>query len=176
MPKKLPTSAYPTDKASNAAIATKLVAAAVEGVSGVGTDVELISAIPVDNESFLERNFTPAELAYCRSAPDTRASLAARWAAKEATVSLLYFLSRRCPKLTRTLFLLLLQFKSMKVASNGGGASLIDIEVVSTDTAPIIRLHGEAKVAAESKGITGFELSLSHSDDVAVAVVVAKSE
>ena len=67
----------------------KLVAAAVEGVSGVGTDVELISAIPVDNESFLERNFTPAELAYCRSAPDTRASLAARWAAKEATVSLL---------------------------------------------------------------------------------------
>ena len=64
----------------------------------------------------------------------------------------------------------------MKVASNGGGASLIDIEVVSTDTAPIIRLHGEAKVAAESKGITGFELSLSHSDDVAVGVVVAKSE
>ena len=53
---------------------------------------------------------------------------------------------------------------------------MIDIEVVSTDTAPIIRLHGEAKVAAESKGITGFELSLSHSDDVAVGVVVAKSE
>lgn len=89
MPKKLPTSAYPTDKASNAVIATKLVGAATEGLSGVGTDVELISAVPHDNENFLERNFTPAELAYCRSAPDFRASLAARWSAKEATVRLL---------------------------------------------------------------------------------------
>lgn len=88
MPKKLPASAYPTDKASNAAIASKLVAAATAGVSSVGTDVELISAIPSDNATFLERNFTANELAYCRSSPDFKASLAARWAAKEATVSL----------------------------------------------------------------------------------------
>jgi len=64
----------------------------------------------------------------------------------------------------------------MKVVSKGGGAAMIDIEVVSTETGPKLVLHGEAKVVAESKDITAFELSLSHSDDVAVAVVVAKSE
>jgi fatty acid synthase subunit alpha len=99
MPKKLPSSAYPTDKASNAAIASKLVAAATAGVSSVGTDVELISAIPSDNETFLERNFTANELAYCRSSPDFKASLAARWAAKEATVSSFYLpFSRSNPR------------------------------------------------------------------------------
>ncbi|GAA5926751.1 trifunctional fatty acid synthase subunit FAS2 [Sporobolomyces koalae] len=149
--KKLPTSAYPTDKASNAAIASKLVAAATAGVSSVGTDVELISAIPADNETFLERNFTANELAYCRSSPDFKASLAARWAAKEAT------------------------FKSMKTTSKGAGASLIDIEVVSTETGPTIAVHGAAKAAADAAGITSFEVSLSHSEDVAVAVVISKA-
>lgn len=67
------------------------------------------------------------------------------------------------------------QFKSMKTTSKGAGASLIDIEVVSTETGPTIAVHGAAKAAADAAGITSFEVSLSHSDDVAVAVVISKA-
>lgn len=109
---------------------------------GVGTDVELISSIPADNENFLARNFTEGELAYCRAAPDFRASLAGRWSAKEAV------------------------FKSLKVESKGAGASLKEIEICATPAGPTVLLHGEAKRVAEAQGVKKFELSLSHSDDV----------
>ena len=148
-PKVLPASTTPSTPRANAEIAKQLVASATEGVHGVGNDVELISAIAADNENFLARNFTQAELAYCRSAPDFRASLAGRWCAKEAVM------------------------KSMKVQSKGAGAPLIDIEVVATATGPTVVLHGEVKKIAQAAGVTKFELSISHSDDVAVAVAVA---
>jgi len=63
--------------------------------------------------------------------------------------------------------------KSMKVKSKGAGAPLKDIEVVSTATGPTVVLHGEVKRIAEAAGVTKFELSISHSEDVAVAVAVA---
>lgn len=117
---------------------------------GVGTDVELVSSIAHDSESFRERNFTTAELSYVDSAPDPRGSLAARWAAKEAVV------------------------KSLHVETKGAAAPLKDIEVVSTSAGPTIVLHGDvAKLAAE-QGISRIEISLSHSDDVACAVAVAQ--
>ncbi|SGZ13233.1 BQ5605_C028g10557 [Microbotryum silenes-dioicae] len=150
-PKTLQTEAASNSAENNAAIASKLVAAATNSVHGVGTDVELISAINIDNEGFLKRNFTQAEIDYCSSAADPRASYAARWSAKEAT------------------------FKSMKVESKGAGASLIDIEVVSSSTGPSIALHGEAARIAKEKGINKFELSLSHSQDVAISVVIASA-
>lgn len=62
----------------------------------------------------------------------------------------------------------------MKVESKGAAASMKEIEIVSTSTGPSVVLHGAAKLAAESKGITSFELSISHSDDVAIAVVISK--
>ncbi|GAA5980800.1 hypothetical protein JCM11641_002656 [Rhodosporidiobolus odoratus] len=151
MPKTLPTSAFPEDKKSNAEIAGKLVAAATEGVHGLGTDVELISAVPSDNENFVERNFTVGEIEYCRGAADPRASFAARWAAKEAL------------------------FKSLKTTSKGAGASMKDIETVSTEQGPQIKLHGEAAKIAAAAGVSSFEVSLSHSEDTAVAIVIAKA-
>ncbi|GAA6028849.1 hypothetical protein JCM8097_007429 [Rhodosporidiobolus ruineniae] len=150
MPKKLPTTAYPGKK-SNAEIAGKLVASATEGIHGVGTDTELISAIPVDNETFISRNFTSAEQDYCNQSSNPRASYAARWSAKEAC------------------------FKALKTTSQGAGASLADIEVVASETGPKIELHGKAKEVAAAAGVSSFEVSLSHSDDVAVAVVIAKA-
>lgn len=75
----------PVANINQQAMAAAKLAATAQGVYGVGTDVELISAIPVDNESFLERNFTAAEIDYCKNAPDMQASLAGRWAAKEVS-------------------------------------------------------------------------------------------
>ena len=46
-----------------------------------------------------------------------------------------------------------------------------EIEVVTTPKGPTIVLHGGAKKVADAQGVKSFELSLSHSDDVAVAVV-----
>ncbi|GAA5924777.1 hypothetical protein JCM1841_004145 [Sporobolomyces salmonicolor] len=152
MPKKLTQTAFPADKASNAAIASKLIAAATAGTHGVGTDVELISAVPSDNLTFVERNFTRAEQDYCLSAPDPKASFAARWAGKESV------------------------FKSMKTTSKGAGASMLDIEIINNENGvPTVTLHGEAKKAADAAGIKGFELSLSHSADTAIAIAYAKA-
>lgn len=150
-PAILPSSSTPTVPSNNAAIASKLISVATAGVHGVGTDVELISSLPADNPTFLTRNFTDAELAYCRSAPDFKASLCARWAAKEAV------------------------FKSLKTESKGAAASLKEVEIVSSKTGPTVVLHGEALKVAQEKGVSKFELSLSHSDDVAIAVVIASA-
>ncbi|KAI9621352.1 hypothetical protein KEM48_007754, partial [Puccinia striiformis f. sp. tritici PST-130] len=120
-----------------------------ESVFGVGTDVEMITAVP-QSDVFLERNFTQEELAYCRQAPDFNASLAGKWTAKEAA------------------------FKAMKTHSKGAGAAMKEIEILSGPNGPEIKLTGEASKVALEKGIKKFELSISHSDEVAMAFVVAR--
>lgn len=45
---------------------------------------ELISSVPSSNPTFVERNFTEAEIAYCRAQPSPASSFAARWDGKEA--------------------------------------------------------------------------------------------
>lgn len=73
--------------AEGVAKAAGQIAAKSPNVFAVGTDVELISAVPYDNENFLKRNFTEAELEYCMKAADSRASLAGRWSAKEVSLT-----------------------------------------------------------------------------------------
>ncbi|BEI89755.1 uncharacterized protein CcaverHIS019_0211170 [Cutaneotrichosporon cavernicola] len=115
------------------------------GVAGVGVDTELISSVPT-SDSFRERNFTAGEIEYCNAAPDSRASYAGRWAAKEAV------------------------FKALSVPSKGAGASMKDIEIVSTASGPEVKLHGDAAKAGGGKKI---KVSLSHSDASVVAFAVA---
>ncbi|KAG6191041.1 hypothetical protein E4U27_005035 [Claviceps purpurea] len=118
--------------------------------SNVGVDVEDISAVNINNETFLERNFTADEIAYCKAAPSPQSSFAGRWSAKEAV------------------------FKSLGVASQGAGAAMKDIEIIKNDTgAPAVKLHGEAASAASKAGVKDIALSISHSDTQAIAVAVA---
>ncbi|KAK7422247.1 beta subunit of fatty acid synthetase [Neonectria punicea] len=118
--------------------------------SNVGVDVEDISAVNIDNETFVERNFTDDEIAYCRQAPSPQSSFAGRWSAKEAV------------------------FKSMGVASQGAGAALKDIEILKGETgAPTVSLHGDAAAAAKKAGVKNITVSISHSDSQAIAVAVA---
>lgn len=116
---------------------------------GIGTDVEMISAVP-QSDIFLERNFTADELAYCRQSSDFNASLAGKWTAKEAV------------------------FKSMKTISKGAGSAMKEIEIVSGTNGPEVKLTGEAQAVASQKGIKSFELSITHSDEVAMAFAVAR--
>jgi fatty acid synthase subunit alpha, fungi type len=84
--------------------------------TSVGVDVEAISSINMENETFLERNFTAHERQYCYNSPDPCASFAGRWSAKEAV------------------------FKSLRVASCGPGAAMNEIEIVSDFGAPQVQV------------------------------------
>ena len=97
---------------------------------------------------FLERVYTSGEIAYCRGRPP---NLAARFAAKEAT---------------------------MKALGTGvRGVGWKDIEVVRQESgAPSIRLHGRAERRGERLGVREISLSLSHSEDYAVAFVVIQCQ
>ena len=99
-------------------------------------------------QRFLNRVFTPDEIAYCRG---RAANLAGRFAAKEA---------------------------AMKALGTGvRGVSWKDIEVIRADSgAPSLRLHGRAEKRAERLQVGEMSLSISHSREYAVAFVVAQRE
>ena len=99
-------------------------------------------------QRFLNRIFTPDEIAYCHGrAPN----LAGRFAAKEAT---------------------------MKALGTGvRGVSWKDIEVVRAESgAPSVKLHGRAQKRAERLQVSEISLSISHSREYAVAFVVAQRD
>jgi len=136
---------------SNVQAAMKSLGSA-PGTVGVGVDHELISAVPSTNPTFVSRNFTDAEIGYCRSQPSPAASFAARWAGKEAV------------------------FKSLGVSSKGASAGMKDIEILpDASGVPAVRLHGDAKSAAANKGVKSVHVSLSHSESVAIAFAQASA-
>ncbi|KKZ61082.1 fatty acid synthase subunit alpha [[Emmonsia] crescens] len=122
--------------------------------SKVGVDVESIAAINIENETFIERNFTEEEQRYCRAAPSPQASFAGRWSAKEAV------------------------FKSLGVVGKGAGAALRDIEILSGGEGgkggPVVVLHGDAAAAAKQAGVKEVSVSISHSDTQAIAIAMSK--
>jgi holo-[acyl-carrier protein] synthase len=102
-------------------------------------------------ERFLRRVFTAEELALYAGRP---ASLAARWAAKEAVA------------------------KALGIGVRGLGASPAavgwhEIEIIKGQAGePLLTLHGSAAARAAAMGLTQFSLSLTHSGTMAAAVVV----
>ncbi|KAI9893730.1 MAG: 3-oxoacyl-[acyl-carrier-protein] synthase [Vezdaea aestivalis] len=133
-------------------VVEKLVGSVKSGSSKVGVDVEDVNAININNDTFIQRNFTEQERLYCANAASPQASFAGRWSAKEAV------------------------FKSLGVAGKGAGAPLSDIEILNDDKgAPQVTLHGAAATAATKAGLKGVEVSISHSDAQAVAVAVSYS-
>lgn len=95
-------------------------------------------------ERFYTRFFTPEEVAIC-GAHDFR--LAARIAAKEAAAKAL--------------------------GCGIGDVRWVDLEVLRDDRKrPLLRLHGQAAVLAAELGLTEWEVSLTHEETHAAAVVV----
>lgn len=97
-----------------------LTRAAVAGPNTkVGVDVESVAAVPVGNMTFVSRNFTDAEVDYCRkSSKGETAALAGRWSAKEAV------------------------FKSLGVTGTGAGSALRDIEITAEEGtgSPVVKV------------------------------------
>jgi len=115
----------------------------------VGVDIaeiERISrAVERWGDRFLQRIYTEREIAYCRG---RIAELAARFAAKEAV--------------------------SKALGTGLVGISWREMEVLADRRGkPCVVLHGRARARAECLGLGEWAVSLTHSDDNAVAMVVA---
>ncbi|KAJ2550684.1 hypothetical protein EV175_003975 [Coemansia sp. RSA 1933] len=124
---------------------------------GIGVDIELIADINIENETFVERNFTEAEQKYCNGRPNRHASFAGRWCAKEAIVKAISSLHPG----------------REKVWYKGDAAPLIDIEVLPAPSgAPFVVLHGDVKDAAAKAGASTVRVSISHIDTFAIATAI----
>ena len=123
-------------------------------VVGVGTDMIEIARIERSveryGELFLQRVFTAGEIAYCQRKKNASESFAARFAAKEA---------------------------GAKALGTGisRGVAWRELEVTrAPGQRPELHLHGRAAEIAEKLGIRRLSLSLTHSRDMSLAVVVAE--
>ena len=121
-------------------------------ILGLGLDlveVERVrAAVERQGEAFIERVLTSDEAAYCRFQAEPSIHIAARFAAKEA-------------------------FSKAIGTGIGEGAGWRDIEVVRRDSGkPELVLHGKALESAESMGVVGMHLSITHTRLTAAAVVV----
>jgi holo-[acyl-carrier protein] synthase len=115
----------------------------------VGIDLvraaSVAASIDEHGDAYLQRVYTPQEVADCQGDP---LRLAARFAAKEA---------------------------AMKVLEPDPDAAVPwpSIEVVRrAPAAPALHLHGPAAELARAAGLTAFALSFTHEDEYAAAVVV----
>jgi holo-[acyl-carrier protein] synthase len=118
----------------------------------VGTDLIEIARIAQSvarfGDRFLHRVFTPSEIAYCRRKKNSAESFAARFAAKEA---------------------------GAKALGTGisQGIRWLELEVAREPSGrPTLQLTGRAALRARSLGVATVALSLTHSKDIALAVVV----
>jgi len=124
-------------------------------IIGHGIDlcgVDRIRRMVADHgDPFLDRTFTPAEVAYARRRKKGfEETLAGRFAAKEAV---------------------------MKALGTGwrDGVEFIGIEILNEASGkPYVVLHGSTAEKATSLGITTWHVSITHTEDLAIASAVAE--
>jgi len=124
-------------------------------IVGLGTDLTEIARIEKSmtrfGERFLERVYTPSEIAYCSRKRSSGESFAARFAAKEA---------------------------GAKALGTGisRGVSWQEFEVRREPSGkPTLHLSGRAAELAGRLGVTRISLSLAHAREMAMAVVIFES-
>jgi holo-[acyl-carrier protein] synthase len=124
-------------------------------IIGLGTDLVGVARIAGvyarHGEHFLARTYSAAERAYCLAARDPAERLAARWAAKEA-----------CMKALGTGWAQGVGFTDISLLADAGGV-------------PRLQLAGGALARAQLLGAGRWHCSVSHSDGVAIAVVVLEA-
>ncbi|OJI99519.1 hypothetical protein ASPVEDRAFT_81132 [Aspergillus versicolor CBS 583.65] len=117
--------------------------------STVGADTVTLSSFAAhENTIFIERNYTDQEQQSLQSHRDFRTAVASGWCAKEAV------------------------FKCLQTISKGAGAAMKEIEIIRSQGAPSVVLHGDALKAAQNAGLDNIQLSLSYGDDCVVAVAL----
>ena len=122
------------------------------GVRGIGVDavdVVRFRRVIERRPGIVDRLFTETEQAYAQRSRDPGPRLAVRFAAKEAVL------------------------KALGVGV--GAAGFRDVEVVRSDNGePGLALSGRAAALSVGRGVARWHLSLTHTDTIAVATVVAE--
>jgi holo-[acyl-carrier protein] synthase len=121
-------------------------------IIGVGIDTveipRLRKTLARYGDRFVQRVFTPEEKEYCIAHADPTPHYAVRFAAKEAL------------------------FKALGTGW-ARGVTWQDVEVRrKTPGAPHLELTGEAQILSKTFGTQSIHLSLSHSDNSAIALVI----
>lgn len=124
-------------------------------IIGTGVDIVEIERLRkiIDRlkDRFIVRVFTAGEQKFCRNHRNPLPHFAARFAAKEAV------------------------FKALGTGW-AKGVTWLDVDVRREgQDAPTIVLHGEAQRLSASKGVHKVHLSLSHSEQWAVAMVILET-
>lgn len=125
-------------------------------IVGIGIDMVEIERmrrlLDRKGERALERMFTAGERAYAHTHPEPERQLAARAAAKEAA------------------------YKALAGNDLARSIGWREMEVVSTrGHAPVLLLHGRAQSRATELGVIRVHLSITHTEHMAAAYVVAES-
>lgn len=125
-------------------------------IVGIGLDIAEVSrlrqAIERHGERFLNRVFTPSEIAYCRKRANLYERFAARFAAKEA---------------------------GMKALGTGwrNGVTWHDFQVSNASSGkPALQLSGKAQEIFRSLGGINIALSITHVADYAMAEVIVEGD
>jgi holo-[acyl-carrier protein] synthase len=121
-------------------------------IVGLGVDIAEVgrieAAIVRHGRPFLQRVFTPAEIAYCERHRDRAERFAGRFAAKEAAMKALGTGWRR-------------------------GVRWVDIEVVREPSGkPTLKLSGASRAIADRLGVKNIALTITHTGNMALAEVI----
>ena len=123
-------------------------------IKGVGVDIVNIkrmeSAVGRWGRRFLERVFTGEEIDSCYRKAQPYASLAVRFAAKEAFIKAVGFLKDGKTKIT---------FRDIEIVNRASGA-------------PEIKKAGRLAAALSDSGIENIHLSLSHEKEYGIAMIL----
>jgi holo-[acyl-carrier protein] synthase len=121
-------------------------------IVGLGLDIAEVDRIEASirrhGRAFVERIFTPAEIAYCERHRNRAERFAGRFAAKEA---------------------------AMKALGTGwaNGVRWVDIEVVhEAGGKPALKLSGASREIAGRLGVKNIALTITHSGNTALAMVI----
>ena len=116
----------------------------MQGIGIDAVDIERFRTALERTPQLRNRLFTSAELQSVSAKSDPTSSLAARFAVRALGVGL-------------------------------GAFDLHDVSVTKlTSGQPTLRIEGRAKQLADARGITSWQVSISHTDSVAIAVVAAE--
>ena len=122
-------------------------------ILGIGTDIAEVARIAksIENNSFKEKVFSKNEITYCEAKANKAESFAARFAAKEAF------------------------FKALGTGWRGGMA-FNEVEVVNDELGkPTLNVSGKTAEIIKEKKIKTIHVSLSHTKEMAIAMVVLES-
>lgn len=124
-------------------------------IVGTGVDISepdrIQQAVTRYGQRFLERIFTPKEIAYCERKRNKWERYAARFAAKEAAFKALGTGWRRG-----------VRWRDVEVTNLPGGK-------------PTLALYGQAKKFAQNQGVRHISISMTHSGQFVLAQVIFES-